>query len=100
MLSRDELETIREQVEVGSDNPIDLLEVAHMLLWHIDAMEAHDAPTKLPRGARALPDGSIRLGAPRRYQSNRKAAQDAYDSVGEVRRRKAMQEAVEKRKGA
>ena len=85
MLSREELETIREQVEVGSDNPIDLLEVAHMLLWHIDALEAQDAPTKIPKGARTLPDGTIRLGAPQRYQRNRKAAQDAYIAVAAKR---------------
>jgi len=99
MLSRDELETIREQVEGVSNEPFDALETILALIWHIDAIEAQGGPPLLPKGARTLPDGSIRLGAPRRYQGNRKAAQDAYDSVGEARRRKAMQEAVEKRKG-
>lgn len=100
MLSRDELETIREQVEGVSDEPFDAHETIHALLWHIDALEAQGGPKPLPKGARTLPDGSIRLGPPRRYQDNRKAAQEAYDSVGEARRRKAMQEAIEKRKGA
>lgn len=73
MLSREELDEIREDVEGRGSFTYasDALEIIHVLLWHIDALEARQEPTqKLPKGARTLPDGSIRPGVPGRRNRN------------------------------